>query len=395
MRQLDFELDEPRKGRYHVYHVQHAKASDLKDALTGVSSSSNTGANNRNRNRNQPRRTTPPGNRGNRASTGTLLDGELQVTAYDNTNSLIFVAEPQDYEIISGLLEKLDIRRNQVLVEAVIMEMDVSNAFTSNLAAMNFVPGTGGTGRAGFMGISEPTDLLNPLTPGLILGFAEGKERGSGNSRSSRNWRGWKTHRLKSLMGFFQLLNSFTKTNILSTPQILALDNEEANIEIKEQVPVSVGSTTNNIGGGSTRVEPTYKDVTISLKILPFISPDKKSIQMEVTQNSGKVGTQVSLGTNVTATPITTRSIETKVVVNNKDTLVLGGLMQDEDATVENKVPILGDIPILGWLFKSYNKRPRKSSLLVFLTPHVIGSQLEAREISDQTMKETIGVYQA
>src|SRR5690606_6775536 len=153
-------------------------------------------------------------------------------------------------------------------------------------------------------------------------------------------------------------------------PQVLALDNQTAEIEVGDKVPVSLTETVN--ATGQTSRSATFDDATIKLTIKPFISPASDTIRMEVDQKIKQI-TQVNLpkalGDN--AQPLATRNIKTTLVIQNEDTAVLGGLMKDRESESISKVPLLGDLPIIGWLFKGRQATVEKVNLLVFLTPKI------------------------
>src|SRR5205814_2252315 len=154
-------------------------------------------------------------------------------------------------------------------------------------------------------------------------------------------------------LGLLKLLASVTNVNILSTPQIMAMDNEDASIEVSSNIPV--GNTITTTAGGAAQNSPDRRDATISLKIKPHISPGSETMRLEIEQKVEAIQSQsavADLGLSNLPT-ILKRLTKTNVRVNNKDTIVLGGLMSDKEEVKQTKVPLLGDIPILGWLFKS------------------------------------------
>src|SRR5690606_13613617 len=162
-------------------------------------------------------------------------------------------------------------------------------------------------------------------------------------------------------------------TNVLSTPQILALDNEESVIEVGEEVPVGSAQSISTTGQLSS---PVFKDATIRLAIKPFISRDTDTVRLNVEQAVRDVSERAIQAAALASTTqaISKREIKTNIVLRSGDTAVLGGLVQDRVQISETKVPLLGDIPLLGWLFKGRSSSTRKVNLLVFLTPRVIRS---------------------
>ena len=180
-----------------------------------------------------------------------------------------------------------------------------------------------------------------------------------------------------SIAAVVQALKKDENVHILSTPQILTTDNQEAKITVGKNVPYQTRSTAD--AGVETYSSYEYRDVGITLKITPQISKDRMvrlNISQEVTRLTGGVGQQL------TDRPTTLkRTVDTTVIVKDGDTIVIGGLIDDSITKTEYKVPCLGDIPLMGWLFKSVSDSSDKTNLYVFLTPRVIKSPVEAEAI--------------
>lgn len=384
---LDFDINPEDAGRLYVYYVKHGKAEDIANTLNGIAGQADTANRSRNTKAPPPR----PGSRPPTPTTGGgpannvagLLGGEVKITSSEQTNSLIIAAGRQDYEVLLNLLAKIDIPRDQVFVEAIIFEMAVTDTLRYGLSLIYFQPGSNGLGRAGFVAENALQNFTNVLgTTGLVaaLGLPGDDDvpiqplPGVGGAAQSVT--------VKSKTGFLEFLKSITKTNVLSTPQILAMDNAEAEIEVGERIPTGQNTT---IGvGGQQNFSPQYEDVTIKLKILPQISSDQETVRLEIDQQVQQVVSRTI--------PVTTskRSLKSDVVVRNGDTIVIGGLMKDSEAPTISKIPILGDIPILGWLFKSQIKEIEKLNLLIFLTPRIIKTRRDAKMLSDVKLKERL-----
>lgn len=371
VKQLDFRLRPGEGGGVWVYYVKHGDAEKIAQTLSGIAKDA------------APKSSGSGGGFGNagfggggfggggfgssnttQAQQNEIFGGDVKLTADKTTNALIVTASKQDYDTVLNLLSKIDIPRDQVYVEAVIMEMVLSDG---DLRATGYFNYTGDSGRArqGFNGFGGQfpalTEMLSPTGgQGAILGFGGGK--------SIEVTLGTEKVKIPSLIGFLNFLSSMGRTNILSTPQIMALDNESATIEVGDRVPVG---NTSNIANGQTTVSTTYEDANLTLKIKPFISPSSDSIRMEINQKIKALSQKAVPGGDGKPT-FSTRNLETNIVVNDKDTAVLGGLIKDEEREFQSKVPILGDIPILGWLFSSRSVQKEKVNLLVFLTPKII-----------------------
>lgn len=362
---LDYEIRPEDAGGIYVYYVKYGEAEKISEALSGVT-------------KDQKKATTPgdgfppPPTAAPAASAGSagLFGGDVKITASKDTNSLIITASRQDYEVVLSLLSKLDIPKDQVFVEAVIMEMAAQSKSSWGVNYYVFNPDTKGVGRMGFSS-GNLGDLLNVTgDSGAILSFGTGKifqlQTPAGNID------------ITSFAGFVKFLKGQNNVNILSTPQILALDNEEAEIEVGDTVPV--GTTTTQSGTGPSQTSISREEATIKLKLTPYISPNNESVRLKIDQQIKQLSNkQVAAKQLADAAVVTTkRSVKSNIVVNDGDTAVIGGLIREEEQNQENKVPILGDIPILGWLFKSKAVSREKVNLLVFITPKII------RNVNDQ-----------
>ncbi len=381
---LDYRLDPSESGGVFVYYVKHGEAEKIASVLQGV----NQGAGPSSTPGSSPtapaasaisasRPFTPPGER------QAIFGGDVKITADKVTNSLVIIASKQDYDVVRSLLAKIDIPRDQVYVEAIIMEMNTDKLRDWNPAVYTFKKGSNadssGVGRAGY---SRSGTLLNILRPdsdqGAILSF------GTGDSVTFKI--AGQDVTVPSLVGFINFIQTNTESNILSTPQILALDNEEASIEVGEKYPIAQSSVT---GTGIQNNSTTFESAPIKLEITPYISPDSESVRMKIAQTVKQRGESITTAGQSLPTFVE-RGLKSNIVVNSGDTAVLGGLVRDEEVMSEAKVPVLGDIPVLGWLFKSNRKQRRKLNLVVFLTPKIIRSQEQSQEHLTKKANERI-----
>ncbi|AZZ37124.1 type II secretion system protein GspD [Bdellovibrio sp. qaytius] len=367
--QLDFKVRAEDQGGVYVYYVKHGNAEDIAKTLSEVAKESAPKA-------------APSGGfgfqaQGQAAVREGLFGGEVSIKSDKNTNSLVVSASKQDYEKVLSILNKLDIPRDQVFVEAIIMEMNLTDGMESGGGLVQF--GKDG-GKAGFA--SSDADLsavLNPLSGAgsAILGFSSGKVT---VPKDITNPTGGSIE-IPSLLGYLKFVKQFGKTNILSTPQIIATDAQTATIEVGDKV-VTRNIVTPGTNGAPSQSSPEFGDATIKMEIKPFISPTSNSIRMEFKQTINQLSSvQVPANFAGSVQPLATRSINTNVVLNNGDTAVIGGLMKDEDSEEVRKVPILGDLPILGWFFKSKKSTKRKVNMLVFLSPKIIRSPQDSQNL--------------
>ena len=194
-----------------------------------------------------------------------------------------------------------------------------------------------------------------------------------------------------NVRAFLQFLMSLTDTNILSTPQILAADNQKAKIVVGENVPFPTGQAQGITGGTLVTIE--RKDVGVTLEITPQVLEDDL-IRLEIKQEISAIeaGVAQTIGTGTSSVPVgpttTKRSMETTAIARNAQTLVIGGLVRDNILLTENKIPLLGDIPLLGWLFRSQTRQSQKLNLLVFLTPHLVKNEFDMVELNARKSAE-------
>ena len=384
VKKLDYRLESSEAGGVNVYYVKYGEAEKLAQTLNGVSGGAAAG--------NQAGAAQPPGLGAARgpspADRQQIFGGDVRIVSDKNTNSLVVTASKRDYETLLDLLAKLDIQRDQVYVEGVIMELSSDKSRLTDLAYYKFHDdGSGGASAAGRMGFSGKDTLAKVMNPagdsGAILSF------GSGGPLNVTLPGMPGPIVIPSLVAFLNLLQSTTETNILATPQLLTLDNEEAEVEVGQEVPVGVDSATT---GATTTVSTQRVKATTKLKVTPFIRPDSDVVRLKVELPiKGLSDIQVkaeNLAKNAVAT--TDRNIKTNIVVHDGDTAVLGGLMRDEDTLSETKVPMLGDLPVLGWLFKASKISRTKLNLLVFLTPRIIRTVDDSHRNLDRKLQQRI-----
>jgi general secretion pathway protein D len=390
--QLDFRMNPADSGGVYVYYVKHGDAEKIAAVLTGVAK--DAGGDSKKNSQSQGG-FLPPSflnsgiSNSDPKSSADIFGGDVKITADKNTNSLVVVASKQDYEKVMNLLNRIDIPRDQVFVEAIITEMSDSDANSWKVGYYQFDK----MGKGGF-NTFDPTELgaLTSLTGGngVIIPFGSQKQVDFTQVTPGANGAAATTSTIKvaSILGFINFLKTNQKANILSTPRILALDNQEAQIKVVDKVPTGVTSASTAAGQTSNT---TFEEAGIDLKIKPFISPASDTIRMEITQAISQA-TQPSksipsaLSTNTTV--IAKRELKTFLVIRNNDTAVLGGLVRESETQTESKVPILGDIPVIGWLFKSSTSNKEKLNLMVFLTPKIIRNPGDQRRVLSKSIEE-------
>lgn len=364
------ELDVPvtGSGRIHIYRIKHADAEELAKTLVAILSG-------------QP----GPAASGTAGSAVELRAGisefatGITVTADPPTNSIVIQATAEGYTRLRQVIEGLDVPRPQVLVEALIMEVDVTDALDLGFSGLvriqdgedgRFVVGSLTDTVLGAGEDDEPSGVLDALLAALASdpgNLIAGAAIDAGSTL---------------IQGLIRASASINGTNILSAPHILTLDNEEAEIKVGDNIPIITSrvqsaagiETTNGNGTLATSQNIERQDIGITLRVTPQISEGERlrlQIFQEVTAvNEGLTG--VTGNVDQVGVALSNRKIENVVTVADQDTVVIGGLVDESQADNESKVPWLGDIPIMGWLFKTTGDSVRKRNLLVFLTPHII-----------------------
>ncbi|XGC82179.1 type II secretion system secretin GspD [Bdellovibrio bacteriovorus] len=374
--QLDFKIRPEDSGGVYVYYVKNGDAEKIAATLQGVTKDAT------------PKPATggsilsPIGAGGQMQAPQEIFGGDVKITADKTTNSLVITASKQDYEVVLNLLAKIDIPRDQVFVEAIIMEMSANDGNTWGIGYYQY--GESGYGKVGFNGGVNINDFLSPTGgTGAVIGFGQGSKVTVTDPVSKTSLE------IPSLIGFINFLKTTKKANILSTPQIMTLDNQEGEIEVGDKVVT--GSQTTTPTNGSPITTPTFDDATIKLTLKPFISPTNKTIRMEIKQQVKQLSTASTPKAFQDSTqPLASRNIKTVINVNDGDTAVLGGLMKEQDVESVTKVPLLGDIPILGWLFKSRTIVKDKTNMVVFLTPKIIRNNTDTNSITSKKLDERI-----
>jgi general secretion pathway protein D len=340
----------PPKGeeKIHVYYLEYAVAEEivavLKD-LPKAEKSQSEGA------KNAP-----------------VVSDQVSVAADTATNSLIITADRDDYATLVEVIRKIDIPRAMVYIEALIMEVNADESFD--------------LGTEWFVGSDVSSDTIAAggfITDDSLLSVDDGAVSASLASGFSLGIFGESVEiegiSFPSIASIVQAYKSDSDVNILSTPQLLTTDNQEASITVGKNVPYqTTTSTTDN----DTYNSYEYRDVGKTLKITPQINRDRMirlNLSLEVS----------SLADASTSDRPTTykRTVETTVMVKDKRTVVIGGLIDDAFSQTEYKIPCLGDIPGLGWLFKTRSKGDEQTNLFVFITPRVIQNPGEASDVSE------------
>ena len=295
-----------------------------------------------------------------------------QIQADPTTNSLIITAPEPLYRQLRAVIDKLDGRRAQVLVESLIVEVSANKVAEFGIQWQG-VLGRQGDGTIGVLGTNSSQAGLNilsataALASGNVAALAGTNGLGNGlNLALAPRING--QYYLGALANFLQ--NS-GDANVLSTPNLMTLDNEEARIIIGNNVPFVTGSYANSTGSGTVNPFTTVerKDVGLMLKVRPQIS-ENGTVKMAIYQEVSKIDSATL--SNINGPTTSKRSIESNVVVDDGSIIVIGGLLEDSYSQGQDKVPVMGDLPVVGGLFRSENRSRNKTNLMVFLRPIVV-----------------------
>jgi len=343
------------KGKIHVYYCKNATAEELAKVLQGLPTEKAGAA------------------KGKAAAP--VVAGAVQISADKATNSLIIMADKDDYLVLEEVIKKLDIPRSMVYIEALIMEVDMEKSLDIGVDWSVFGKTTidgketaiGGGFRRGIE-VSPGELLQGGLTMGLLT--------------EPITIAGITVNNISAIVNAVKTDDDF---RILSTPQVLTTDNEEARITVGENRPYQTRSTTDVSGGTFESFE--YRDVGKILKITPHVT-EGRLVRMQINLEVTAIDASATALTSATQPVTLKRTVDTTVIVSDSQTIVIGGLIDDTTTLTETKVPVLGDIPILGWLFKDQAETNQKTNLYIFLTPRVIKNPAEADSVLKEKQKQ-------
>ncbi len=331
----------PPERTVQVYPLQHTPAEEVAKVLSGLASG----------------KTAAPARRRLKPS-GEIAD-TVQILADKATNTLIITASDADYAVLKRVIASLDVRRKQVYVEAVVLEVGVDK-FKDVGTDLGAAFGYSDRGNAGVIGgINQSLSEL----PALV-------EIADKLKISVQPF---------NVRAFLRALSTASDVNILSTPQILATDNQKAEIVVAQNVPFP--GLQSQTSGGNIQTTVERKDVGVTLRLTPTVL-ENDLVKMDVYQEVSSVVDSVQAVGNVVLGPTTSkRSATTSVIVPHAQAVVIGGLIRDNVIVTERKIPLLGDLPLVGWLFKTRSRRIEKTNLLIFLTPYIVRDQDDLDEI--------------
>lgn len=347
---------ERAEGNIHVYYLQNATSVELAKVLNAL----------------PQKQQQDPKSKGKAAA----ISKDVKVMADEETNSLIITASKEEYTVLKDVIQKLDIPRRMVYLEALILEVDANKNLDFGVewaAGGSFSDGTG-TVATGFSG-SGGYGLLPGISsedPSLPAGYSFGILKQGvriGNVT------------FPDIAAMIRASKTDDDINIISTPQILTTDNKKAEISVGENVPYITSRNTTESEQDYTQYE--YRDVATKLSIVPHINRAEAlrlEIETEVTRLSGNADT---------GTPSTfKRTANTTVILNDQETVVIGGIIGQDVTESEWKIPLLGDIPILGWLFKTHTTTSSKTNMFIFITPRIVRNPADLASVTMEKEEE-------
>ena len=353
-------LDTPSEsnGNTSVVYLRYAKAVDLAKILQGYAKATQQAD----------------------GKKGSASTSDVTILADEATNSLVMTAPPRISKELRDVIDRLDIRRAQVLVEAIIAEISMEKTFQLGFNFSGLSEAGGFILEAG--GLSSSTALAgalsgDPADIGAAIGGLPGATFGGAAVNNGDI----------EFIGLLRAVSTDADNNVISTPSLLAMDNQEAEISIGQEVPFITGSFSNT--GGNNTVNPfttiERKDVGVTLKITPHVI-DNGTVELKIYQEvSGVVSSAAGSGAADLVT--NKRTIDTTVIVDNGEIIALGGLLEDNNSDGRTKVPLLGDLPLIGGLFRSKDKRRTKRNLMVFIRPIILQDGQDLRRYSADRYK--------
>jgi len=386
--------DQNTKGKIHVKKLRYADAKQMAETLSNVVSQG------------RKQRFGRPPRPGEGGETAAIFEGEVKITAHEDTNTLVTVASSSDYASLLSTINKLDARKDLVYVEAAILDISINgkNDFGINLFA-GFDPKLPGGNGIGVLanpgGQSIASGIATSLSKDGSMDVGGLGKKSIGAIAVLGNFLSGGVAGIigpnvgdTSIPSFGAVLTALSKNSnvdVLSTPYLLTADNKEAVMSVGEKVPVVRGAST--VGGGAAGSalgiplqNVSYEKVDLTFKITPHVGADD-NVRLDVEQEVNELGGEVVI-LGQTQNRIRTKSAKSTIVLKDQQTGVIGGLISHRSSTADQKIPFLGDIPILGWLFKSRSSENDRKSLLLAITPYVIKSDEDYAKILERKMKE-------
>jgi general secretion pathway protein D len=363
--------DVPRgDSNIQVYYLQNSVAEDLAKVLNSIKDSSAAAT-----------ASMAATAAGTQKAAAPVISKNVQVVADKATNTLVIMAEREDYKVLENIIKQLDVPRAMVYIEALIMEVNANKDFQLGVEwrGMKEVNDTTGA----FIGSGGAGTSTNPGAYSILDGLVST----SGTTTTTSYPNGFSLGvvgtgitiggiTFPTIGAVIQAYKTDKNVSILSTPQIMTLDNEDAEINVGENVPYITQQQSSTTSTSVNYNTYEYKDVGVILDITPHINQGN-FIRLKISLQSTKL---TSAATSTTPTTLK-RTAKTTTVVKDNETIVIGGLVGDSTEDDVYRVPMLGDIPYLGWLFRTHSTTREKTNMYVFLTPHIVRTKQDADKI--------------
>lgn len=389
---LDISLDTEGGTSIRVHPLENALAEELATTLNSAMGQGNQqgGRGAQGQGRANPAGNAPPPQPGP-GDLGTSLEGQVRVIGDKPTNSLIVMSSGRDYIAIKDVIKRLDQPRRQIFIEALILEVQLSKDLSIGTSSHGGIPYNDGD--LAIAGVQTPSlkslNIASLASATGLIGGLVGAPLANSQSLLGTS--------IPSYAILFQALASQDNSNILSAPHVIAIDNEKAEFSVGNNIPYKAGLSFGGFGlpgatgttgaasqlAGSIGQNIQREKLNLTLNVTPHISSND-AVRLEIEQETKDIG-----GKDAELGPTwTERKLKTQVVVHDQQSVVIGGLIQEKDIYNVTKVPLLGDIPILGYLFKYSTKSKRKTNLLILLTPYIIKDQLDLQAIRERKTRE-------
>ena len=381
-------------GGVNVYKVQHSNAEDLANTLneifTGASSKSTSAkvAPGQTASEISNKSSTDTATTGafdtpkpKSSSSGNVKTGTAKVSEVDNVriisdkanNALVIVATPQEYAVVKPIIEQLDIVPLQVLIDATVASVNLTNDLQYGISwyLSHGNSAIGGNKAAATALGTAAAAAAAASTGGLSAVYSSGSVQALLNSQAGKG-----------------------NVNIISAPSLMVLNNQKAKINVGDQVPIQTGTTSIPTSGTSIAVGSSiqYKDTGVTLEVTPRVNANGMVI-MDIHQIVSNVNDKATTGVTSTAT-ITKKEIQSSIAIHDSETIVLGGLIDDTNTVTKSGIPLLYDLPWIGSLFGTTHYIRAKNELVVLITPRVVKSKQDSRQISDEFKRKLTGIYQ-
>lgn len=362
---LDISLEMEAGASIHVYKLAHGLAPELATVLTSVIQG----------NAKPDAKSSAPQSAA--ADGETRVTGEVRVTADPTSNSLVVLASGRDYFAIKEIIKQLDEPRRQVYIEGMIVEVSLSNDLDLGVSAHGLLPGSGSSVLVG----SQNTRGSNGASTLDVSSIASSSGIVTGVLSSATTTIMGTT--IPSYGALLTAMATKTNSNVMSLPSIIAVDNQLTHLSIGTNIAYQKGTTFVGVAGGTPQQNYERENLDLKLDIKPHISPDE-TVLLEIDHSAKDLGETTAAGPTWN-----TRELKGQVIVRDQQTVVIGGLISTKEYVSKTQIPVLGDIPVLGTLFRSTKKQKRKANMVILLTPYIVRDQADIEAIRSRRMKQT------